>query len=82
MCGIGSIGSAIIYTDMYINVNCMPDHIEIKAQAYFCVKCSILHILSTIFMEVKGVGMGDVVDSFIDVGYRFLFQVINMYMMH
>ena len=63
---------------LYINVNCMPDHI------YFCVECSTLHILPTIFMEVKGVGMvvGDVLDSFIDVGYRFLFQVINMYMMH
>ena len=29
-----------------------------------------------------GMGVGDVLDSFIDVGYRFLFQVINMYMMH
>ena len=37
-------------------------------------------------MEVNevglGMGVGDVLDSFIDVGYRFLFQVINMYMMH
>ena len=29
-----------------------------------------------------GMGVGDVLDSFIDVGYRFQFQVINMYMMH
>ena len=29
-----------------------------------------------------GMGVGDVVDSFIDVGYRFLFQVIYMYVIH
>ena len=41
--------------------------------------------------QVVGVGVGDVLAAihntfrmmcFIDVGYRFLFQVINMYMMH
>ena len=45
----------------------------IKAQAYSCVECSTLHVhkLSTIFMEVKGVGGGgmgavDVLDRFIE----------------
>ena len=61
----------------------LPAVLEVQIFYYLYIQ---LHILPTIFMEVKGVGMGmgvgDVLDSFIDVGYRFLFQVINMYMMH
>ena len=34
------------------------------------------------FYGGEGVGGGGVLDSFIDVSYRFLFQVINMYTMH
>ena len=59
MCGIGSIRSAN-NTYMYIMSHIVIKDRVIKAQAYSCVECSTLHvhILSTIFMEVKGVGWG------------------------
>ena len=56
-----------------------------KTQAYFCVErytllvSCMVHIVATtnhFYNEVKGVGVGmgvgDVLDSFIDMGYRFL----------
>ena len=44
-----------IFYYLYIHVHKCKlhawSHIEIKAQAYFCVECSTLNILPTIFME-------------------------------